>query len=538
MIGLKQIKELAPNSIIWDEGRGAVTGFGARRRDGASITYVLKYRTADGRQRFFSIGRHGSPWTPDTARAEARRLLVEVTAGGDPSGQKHEDRIAETVADLCDAYLAAAAEGRLLTRRRRPKAASTLATDRGRVERHLKPLLGRLKVSAVTRRDIEKFRDDVTSGKTAARVKTGKHGLARVTGGAGTATRTMALLGVIFTYAVRRGLRADNPVHGVETQAYRTRERRASDAEYAAFAEALRAMPESMWPMAVAGIKFLALTGWRRGEMLNLRWSEIDLPRRTAVLPETKTGKSVRPLSHAACEILRDLPRLGELVFPSSAGADRVMSGFQNVWRRVAAKGGLPSDFTAHVLRHSFASVAADLGFSELTIAALIGHRKGSITSRYVHHADAVLLQAADAVADEIGRRMMVETIDVHLESLDHPALVQDAIDALNGMPEFADARTRIMVPVGAVDRPLGRIAVVHGAGTNGGYSVAKAYFDAGINTVLYIHVAPEDAQRLRAETAGNLIVSGHIASDMIGINPFVAKLEERDVEVIRMSGL
>lgn len=139
---------------------------------------------------------------------------------------------------------------------------------------------------------------------------------------------------------------------------------------------------------------------------------------------------------------------------------------------------------------------------------------------------------------DEIGRRMMVETIDVHLESLDHPALVQDAIDALNGMPEFADARTRIMVPVGAVDRPLGRIAVVHGAGTNGGYSVAKAYFDAGINTVLYIHVAPEDAQRLRAETAGNLIVSGHIASDMIGINPFVAKLEERDVEVIRMSGL
>ncbi len=139
---------------------------------------------------------------------------------------------------------------------------------------------------------------------------------------------------------------------------------------------------------------------------------------------------------------------------------------------------------------------------------------------------------------DEVGRRMMVEAIDTHVEALDHQPLVQDAIDALNGMPEFAQAQTRIMVPVGAVDRPLGRIAIVHGAGTNGGYPVAKAYFDAGINTVLYIHVAPDEAQRLRADTSGNLIVSGHIVSDMVGINPFVAKLEEGGVEVIRMSGL
>jgi len=139
---------------------------------------------------------------------------------------------------------------------------------------------------------------------------------------------------------------------------------------------------------------------------------------------------------------------------------------------------------------------------------------------------------------DEVGRRMIVETIDVHLEGLDHPALVQDAIDALNGMPEFAQAETRIMVPVGAVDRPLGRVAVVHGAGTNGGYSVARAYFQAGIGTVLYIHVNAEEAQRLRNETNGNLIVSGHISSDLVGINPFVTKLEESGVEVVRMSGL
>ncbi len=66
----------------------------------------------------------------------------------------------------------------------------------------------------------------------------------------------------------------------------------------------------------------------------------------------------------------------------------------------------MPDDVSPHVFRHSFASVAADLGYSELTIAALIGHKKGSITSKYAHHADAVLLQAADAVADNIRIKM------------------------------------------------------------------------------------------------------------------------------------
>jgi integrase len=82
------------------------------------------------------------------------------------------------------------------------------------------------------------------------------------------------------------------------------------------------------------------------------------------------------------------------------------MSGFNKIWRRVAERAGLPAGVTPHVLRHSFASVAADLGLSELTIAALIGHRKSSVTSRYVHTADAVLLAAADAVAGRISEMM------------------------------------------------------------------------------------------------------------------------------------
>jgi integrase len=210
----------------------------------------------------------------------------------------------------------------------------------------------------------------------------------------------------LFAFAVRRGLRPDNPVRGVARHAYEQRQRRLSEIEYAMLGEALRTMPQTAWPIAVAATKFLTLTGWRRGEMLALKWSEVDLATRTARLSDTKTGASLRPLSRAACGVLRELPRLGELVFPASVGADKPMRGFHKVWLRVAAKASLPADVTPHVLRHSYASIAADLGFSELTIAALLGHKKASVTSKYAHHADAVLLQAADAVADRVAELM------------------------------------------------------------------------------------------------------------------------------------
>lgn len=254
-IGLKDVRALKPGHTIWDD---AVAGFHARRQKSKSVSYLIVYRTSDGRQRWQTIGKHGSPWTPDTARDAAKRILGHVVAGADPAAEKRAKRKAASVAGLCDQYLADAEAGRLLTRRSAAKKASTIAIDKGRIERHIKPLLGNMKVAAVVRNDVDGFLHDVAAGKTAARTKTAnKHGLARVRGGKGTASRTVGLLGAIFTYAVRHGMRPDNPVHGVTRFADGRRDRRLNDAEYKMLGMALeRATDANLWPPAIAGCPF------------------------------------------------------------------------------------------------------------------------------------------------------------------------------------------------------------------------------------------------------------------------------------------
>jgi integrase len=405
-ISLREIKTIMPGQLVWDT---AVIGFYARRQRTDAITYGVKYRTGDGEQRWATIGRHGSPWTPDTARAEAKRILGEVVKGDDPSRMKQEQRTAKTVAELCADYMADAEAGKLSTRRGEPKRASTLETDRSRIAAQILPLLGSRKVASVTTDDIEAFMHDVIAGKAARKQKLGKHAVSNVRGGTGAAARTLGLLGAIFTYAVRKRLRTDNPVRGIIRPADGRRDRRLSADEYAKLSAGL-AKKES-WPHALAAVRFLALTGWRSGEVTGLRWREIDLDRRTARLQQTKTGASLRPLSHEAVALLaaqrRAVPDTSAdaLVFPASRGAG-AMSGFPRIFQGVVKEGGLSSDVTPHVLRHSFASVAADLGFSEPTIATLIGHKGGGITRRYIHSADAVLLDAAGKVAGEIARLM------------------------------------------------------------------------------------------------------------------------------------
>lgn len=130
---------------------------------------------------------------------------------------------------------------------------------------------------------------------------------------------------------------------------------------------------------------------------------------------------------------------------------------------------------------------------------------------------------------DEIGRKLMSQQIQ---SKTNRKSTVGDVVSALNMLPEFKNAVTKIKIRMGKPENPAGRVVVSHGAGTNGGYDVAKAYFEHGVNTVIFIHISPADLEKLKAENKGNLIVTGHVASDSVGINPFLNQLRKAGIEV------
>jgi len=138
---------------------------------------------------------------------------------------------------------------------------------------------------------------------------------------------------------------------------------------------------------------------------------------------------------------------------------------------------------------------------------------------------------------DEIGRRRMAEAA----AGLDEGATVAELVDCFyETFGEFRNAATEIEVRVGRPENRVGKVVVSHGAGTNGGQPVAKAYFDHGIDTVIYIHCRPGDAKKLADEFGErkNLVVTGHIASDSVGINPYVDRLREEGLDVTTFSGI
>jgi putative NIF3 family GTP cyclohydrolase 1 type 2 len=130
---------------------------------------------------------------------------------------------------------------------------------------------------------------------------------------------------------------------------------------------------------------------------------------------------------------------------------------------------------------------------------------------------------------DELGRRIMTQKIQ---EETGNNSTVGDVVLALKKLPEFKRAATDVKIRMGNAENPAGRVVVSHGAGTNGGHEIAKTYFRHGVNTLIYIHISSSDLERLRSDGVGNLIVTGHIASDSVGINPFIEELEERGVSV------
>lgn len=384
--------------FLWDE---TLPGFGLRVFASGKRSYVVQYR-AGGRTRRFTIGPHGV-WTPETARKEALTLLGRVAQGDNPAERKRLDAHAITVKELCARYLADCEAGLVPGKGGRPKKPSTLYIDRNRIKRHIVPLLGSRRVKDLGPPDIARFLRDVAAGKTKADVKTRKRGRAIVRGGIGTGSRGVGLLGGIFTYAMREGVIDKNPVAGFKKPKDRVRDRRLTEREYRALGRLLAAADhDPQFAMAAKIARTIAMTGCRRGEVIFLKGGEVDRERSCIRLEDSKEGASTRAIGLPVVELLDPLIPEDETdwVFPGTEEG-KPLIGFPKLWLKLVRDTPLES-ITLHVLRHSFASVANDLGFTETTIAALVGHSRGTITSRYIHTVDTSLVMAADTVASYI----------------------------------------------------------------------------------------------------------------------------------------
>jgi len=414
-----------PGDIAWDTD---IAGFGVRCQKKATI-YFLKKRV-HGVQKWFTIGKHGEPWTTVKAREKAVSYLGMIADGKDPALERTAAKDRPTVKYLMERYIDDHA--------REHKKASSLRADEGSIKNHILPLLGKRFVADVSDADIDRFKKDIRAGKTA---KTSA-GAKAVQGGAVTANRCLALLSKAFNMSIRWKWRSDNPVRLVMKYKEVKKERFLSQQEFAALFDALLAEETGGGNLfAVAALRLLTMTGARHSEILTLKWVEVDFESSKLNLSDSKTGRKSIFLSPAAKEILAKLPREKDnpyVICGTRQGAHLV--NIRKTWQRVKEKATLQVwrqdgalrvridtqkvqsfkalscllekenlelpcgllDVRIHDLRHSFASIAAASGMSLFMIGKLLGHTQAVTTQRYAHLADDPMKLASDT----IGKRL------------------------------------------------------------------------------------------------------------------------------------
>jgi integrase len=384
---LRNISLLKPKTsryVVWD---GGLSGFGLRVTPSGERTYVLKYRTEDGRQRWYTIGRHGSPWTPELARKEAQRLLGTIAAGEDPVATKLENRATMTVEMLAERYLVDHAEDK--------KKPSSIRMDLINLAKHILPALGRRSLNEINRTDIARF-----------------HSAMRETPGA--ANRCLALLSKMMNLAEAWGFRPDgsNPCRHVQKYPEHFRKRYLSADELVRLARACSTFDTKGRPHFAALVRLLIFTGARLGEIQKARWDNIDIASGTLRLSDSKTGEKTILLPAPALEILSTLPRVNgnPHVIPGPDGS--YLFNVWKPWHQLRAIAGLP-DVRLHDLRHSFASVGAASGMSLNIIGGLLGHSQAQTTMRYAHLANDPLKAAANQIASAIAATMRGDAAEV-----------------------------------------------------------------------------------------------------------------------------
>jgi integrase len=393
------VDRLKPNTTVWD---AKVRGFGVRkqRRD---PFYILKYRAAR-KQRLYTIGRHGAPWTVDSARREAQRLLGELAKGTDPAVLRDKMKSAPLLSLFAERYVAEVSDTR--------KKASTAHQDRRILNLHILPQLGDRKIANIDRGDVARLH---------AKMRATPH----------LANRALALLSHMLNHAIDKGERPEgsNPCRKVKKYPEGRRERFLSVDELGRLGAAITEGETAgiLWQPdprkkikhapkeehrnrahisqhAAAAIRLLLFTGARLREILHLKWEYVDFERGLLLLPDSKTGKKTIVLNAPALAVLSSLPRVGSYVIAGEfAGTDkeRPRADLNRPWRTVTKRAGL-TRVRLHDLRHTFASYGAGASLGLPIVGKLLGHTRSVTTARYAHLETDPLRKATDL----IGRRI------------------------------------------------------------------------------------------------------------------------------------
>ena len=387
--------------FLWDD---ALAGFGVAAYPNGKKVYVAQYRQA-GRSRRSAIGDHGR-LTPEEARSEAKKLLGSVEKGDDPIAARKAERKVQTFSEIASEFLLQHSKAK-----RKPR------THEGYeilVERHIKPSIGRIRISELRRADITRMHTRMASTP-------------------GAANRAVSLVSAIWNWAAARDEVASgaNPAKGIARYPESAKERFLSSDEFRRLGEALikaeteglpyevneqgpnakhAPKPENrkrvIDPYAAAAIRLLILTGARLREILHAQWESVDFERGILFLRDSKTGRKPIYLGSATLAILTGLPRVkGNPYIIAGSTADKPRADLKNPWRAITEAAGL-NGLRLHDLRHSFASVGAGASLGLPIIGKLLGHTQPSTTARYAHLDADPMRRAVDTISDTITTAM------------------------------------------------------------------------------------------------------------------------------------
>lgn len=371
------VERLKSGDVLRDN---ELVGFGVRVR-GSSRSYFI-HKKVRGQEQWVTIGRHGSPWTADTARKRASDLLVEMAGGGDPVERLRRERDALTFEEA----------QKLFMEQHGPKLKPRTRTEYQRLlDKVIVPRLGKRQLHKITRADVAQFHAELASVP-------------------GRANFVLSVLSKLFSWAQDTGVdeREVNPCLRVSKYRLSKRERYLTRKEYALIAATVTALEGEgkITASSAFAIRLLMLTGARLNEILTLQWSFFRADMKCLFLPDSKTGEKIIRLSDEALAVLKTIPKVEENPYVITGHVHGThLTNLHKAWYLVCETAKLDG-VRIHDLRHSFASMAADAGASLPMIGGLLGHADPQTTARYVHLVDTRLHELNGTVGAAIGAAM------------------------------------------------------------------------------------------------------------------------------------